>query len=175
MARSDPQQSKAYAWENSFTKHNRLLSQREMWKLVKQACRLYRVPMVHMRFPNKNTYAGKTLPSQYDPNEHSITVRPRHMTIDVALHESAHAICDWVLGWQHAAHGPRWVSIYMVLLDRFKVMPVVGAKAMARKHGLKWAPLYKVAPKNIRRLHPRLVKLARFNHPEELVEWLAGK
>lgn len=177
MARSpknDPQEQTAYSWENSFTQHGKKLTEKEMRTAIKRATRIYRVPMVQLRCVSKDSRSRKKLMSYYDPNTHLISIRPRHMTLDVALHEAAHAIADWILGWDIEIHGPHWLGIYMTLLIKFKVLPQSALEATALERGLKWTPLWRVSPTRIRQVHSALFRRARFNHPEELIEWLAA-
>ncbi len=172
--KNDPQVQSAYSWENSFTHQSRKLTENQMYSVIARVLKLYQVPMVQLRCIKRDKRNGKVLSSEYDANDHLIRIVPRHMTIDVALHEAAHTVIDWILGWNVEPHGAHWLSVYMTLLDRFKVMPLTGSTAMAKERGLKWTPLWRVAPKRIRRVHPAMVRLARMNHPEELIACLAG-
>lgn len=105
--------------------------------------------------------AGKRLSSQYDPDSHTITLRPRHLNPAIVLHESAHSITDWILGWEGPAHGPEWLGVYMVLLEDFGIAPRVALHASADKVGLSYRTREYVAPSVIRRRYKRRTKQAR--------------
>lgn len=168
MARSpkhDPQEQRAYAWENSFTKAAKpAYTPAEMRAAVERACRSYRVPAPQVHCVKRDKRNGKLLTSYSQADCRLIQIRPRHMTLDVALHEAAHFICDWILGWDLEIHGPQWLGIYMNLLVRFRVMPVSALIVTAKEKGLQWTPLWRVSPRHIRCMNRARVREARLNH-----------
>lgn len=158
--KTDPQQYRAYAWEGSlYDWSTERLSDKALTTAVAKACRMYRVPVPAVHFARADTYKGRKLTSSYDPNDHSITLRPRHRNLNTALHEAAHAVTDYVLGpWSTEAHGKEWLGVFMVILERFKLSPRAALAASAEAKGLKFEPYGRVSPKAIRKTFRKLYR-----------------
>lgn len=139
------------------------MSERAVRETVGLASRKYRIPAPELIFPSKNNLRGKKLPSQYDPLSHTITLRPRHLNGAIVLHETAHAITDYLLGWDLEAHGPEWLGVYMVLLEDFGISTRVSLHASADEAGLVYRTRALVGPATIRRRNQRRVRQARAN------------
>ncbi len=163
MSTRDVQQYRAYNWEAGFTRYMpNKLSTKALKAIVAKACRLYRIPPPTLQVVTKNKRDGKKLTSFYDPNDHHIVLRPRHTDLNTALHETAHAITDYVLGpWATAAHGKEWMGVFMTLLARFRVAPRVALEAHARKRGLKFVNAKSSAPRAFRIAHAAKARKAR--------------
>lgn len=160
--KSDVQQNRAYKWEDSFTKWaGPHMTQSAALETVASASRRYRIPIPEVIFPTKNKRSGKDLPSQYNPITHTITLRPRHLNGAIVLHEIAHAITDYVLGWYLDAHGPQWLGIYMVLLEDYGISTRQALHASADEAGLKYRTRDRVGPRQIRKRNRRRVREAK--------------
>jgi hypothetical protein len=163
----DEQQRAVYAWEDAWRHWNiRIESQRVLRYWIRQAERKYGTrPVKAILFPKNDRghkvdqRSGKRLKllTAYDPNNHTITRRPRHCNVPVARHEVAHAIHDDIFGDyvtpDHQPHGPVWLSIYLNLLIAAKIAPREALLASAKAAGIKWAPLGRTLPGRIRRLY----------------------
>lgn len=144
--RSDPQGKAAYDWEDSFTLWpGAYLSQKRARELVAAACRKYRIPTPTIRF--LKTDRG---PSSYTAYDHVIKLRPRHMNAAIVLHETAHAITDYILGANLEPHGAEWLGVYMVLLEDYRIIPRSAMELLAKERGLKYRGRHLVDPKKIR-------------------------
>jgi ABC-type Fe3+ transport system substrate-binding protein len=122
---------------------------------------MYRVPAPAVFYASKNKRNGKKLTSLYDPNRHTIWIRPRHMNINTAAHEAAHAIVDWILGPHGESHGREWVGVLMVLFDKLKIAPKTALVAYAKTTRLAFSTPGLVGPKEIRRRYAARAKLAK--------------
>jgi hypothetical protein len=156
----DRQQKRAYAWEGDFMYWTPMIAKnKDIAKVISDACRMYRVPPPKVRFAVRNSQSDS---SYYDPNLHEILILPKHREVGTALHEAAHAITDWIIGpWDTEAHGPEWLGVFITLLDRFKVIPRVAAEAHAKAKGLKFAASELSKPSKMRSAHSKKVKNAR--------------
>jgi hypothetical protein len=132
-----------------------------MMKLVAKSARLYKVPIPRVHFFKSNRSKRKKFaPSYYDPNTHTIYLRPRHMRPNVALHEVAHAIIDWIMGpHSRAGHGKAWLGVYVELLAKFEFFPREVLAFSLKKAGLKYST--RVHWSSIRKNHPKQVRDAR--------------
>lgn len=164
MKNSDPQQARAYKWEDSFSAWpGATLKPPRAGRIIEAAHRKYNVPLPKLHFPTRDRKRGqkKLQPSQYNPDAHSILIRPRHMNAAILLHESAHSITDWILGYGLQPHGPEWLGVYMVLLEDYGIMPREALHASADAAGLKYRTRAYVGPGVIRKRHRRRVRLAK--------------
>lgn len=158
MKNSDPQQGKAYKWEDSFSAWpGATLQPPRAGRIIEAAHRKFKVPTPKLIFPVRDRKRGqkKLQPSQYSPDAHSILIRPRHMNAAILLHESAHSITDWILGYGLQPHGPEWLGVYMVLLEDYGIMPREALHASADAAGLKYRTRAHVDPKHIRKRNRR--------------------
>lgn len=130
-------------------------------KAIAAASRKYRIPVPEVLFASRNKRRGKDLPSQYEPLRHRIILRPRHLNGAIVLHETAHAITDYLLGWDLQSHGPEWLGVYMVLLEDFGISTREAIHASADKAGLEYRTRAHVAPLLIRKRNRRRVRRAR--------------
>lgn len=158
----DRQQNLAYKWEDQFLHWpGSYLTEKGATEIAKAAARLYRIPVPELVFGKRDTRDGKDLPSSYYPDEHKIVFVPRHMNTLVVLHEMAHAITDYILGGNLEPHGPQWLGVYMWLMDRFHIAPTIALTASAKAIGLKFETKGIAGPRNIRKKHKRLARLAK--------------
>ena len=143
----DRQQTRAYDWEGewpTFTK--KTLTQDECRTAIVTASGLYNIPVPVIRF-----LPGKRGHTWYDPNDHTINLRPRHCNLGICLHETAHAIHSHVTGDEaHEIHGPEWLAIYINLLERFEIASLTALTASAEAHALVYADLAKHSPRRLR-------------------------
>jgi hypothetical protein len=60
-----------------------------------------------------------------------------HWTPIMLAHEVAHWVCDHkkVKGQDH---GPVWMAVYMRIMDKFKILPLVVTVPFARAYGIKF-------------------------------------
>ncbi len=53
-------------------------------------------------------------------------------------HELAHHV-NWCQGYQFPYHGPRFMRVYIQILDNMRLIPAAGMRSIARKYGVKIA------------------------------------
>lgn len=169
---ADVQRQAVYDWEGSWRHWNlRVESPRVVRTWIRWAERRYGVrPVKKIYFPKNNRghkidkRTGKRLRlcTAYDPNNHTITIRPRHANTPVGLHEAAHAIHEKLFGALGGeAHGPIWLGIYLYLLIGAKIAPASALLWSAKKAGLKWAPINKIAPDAVHKRYSGLIRRAQ--------------
>lgn len=164
----DKQQKRAYDWEDGWLHWNKAtLTPHQVRGVVQRACSKYRIPVPVCRFHTADHVKGKLHPTQYDPNEHYIEFRPRHHNEAIALHESAHAIVDTLLGPYREAHGPYWLGVYLWLLQDHGLAPKDALLASAKNARLTWAPLGKIAPNKIRTSYKKMIREKREHDQSE--------
>ena len=159
----DPQKHKAYAWETSFRSFNEHNTpRRRLRRLIRRAERRYRIPPSKIIFTNRVHRAKRyaKIASEYEPNDHSITLGYNDHNYAIALHETAHAITDYLLGYDLEPHGPQWLGIYLELLEWAKVAPREALHASARAYGLNWIPIGRIGPRAIRRAYRGMIAKA---------------
>lgn len=176
---ADSQRNAVYAWEDKWESWNRAsASERRVRKAIRRAERLYKIRPTKILSVAKDRTNHKTdlrsgkgvrLSSEYDPVPHTITLRPRHMNLAVALHEAAHAIHDEIFGNisrpELEPHGPMWLGIYLWLLVDAKVAPEFALLGSAQEAGIRWNPMPRVQPSRIRRAYAKLARTAEFWTP----------
>jgi hypothetical protein len=134
----DRQQKRAYAWEGTFRSFcERTTTRREVRRIIKAACRLYRIPPPVVQFRSMAGGAKMRLSSDYDPSVHTITMGFTDCNHAIACHETAHAITD-ELYENVEDHGPEWLGIYLYLLEWCGVAPRTALRTSAKAAGLKW-------------------------------------
>lgn len=149
MAIKDPQARRLYDWENQWGAKwtTKQLTQDECREAIAHASLMYDMPLPAIRF-----FKGARGSTYYDPNDHSINLRPRHMNLAICLHETAHAVHSHVCGdeGEHEIHGPEWFAIYLNLLSSFDVAPLGALVAFADASGLRYADPSRHTPRRLR-------------------------
>jgi hypothetical protein len=144
----DRDTKKVYAWEDKWTHWNlpgfkTKTAHARRW--IAWACDKWGVPMPVVTRLGAN---AKTSWSMGSPEiGHRIELAPHHNNFAVALHEAAHVIDDYV-GDDDASHNPRWLGIYLWLLEHSDIYPKGTVTASAKAAGLKWL---KVSPTRYKR------------------------
>lgn len=133
----DKQQQAVYGWENGWIdwRHSKRLTESEVRYWVRWACSLYDVKPPVVRFHRRQM--GGT--SFYDPNDHTIEFRRRHMNIWCALHEAAHAITDTVLNPDLEGHGKQFMGTFTILLTKALPHSIERAKLKVNKESARRA------------------------------------
>lgn len=152
----DTQKHRVYAWETAFRSFNENNApRRRLRRLIRAAERRYRIPPSRISFANRVRRAKKyaKIASEYDPEVHSIRLGWNDQNYAIALHETAHAIVDSLLGYDFEPHGPQWLGVYLELLEWAKVAPREALYASARAYGLDWVPAGRIGPRAIRRAY----------------------
>lgn len=83
------------------------------------------------------------------------------MDLGSAIHESAHAIADYILGPWGIPHGKEFLGIYLSLLTKFKILPKSALLAHARTHRLQYCKMGQVSHRQIRKRFKAKVRNAR--------------
>jgi len=135
----DPQRERVYRWEDQFRSFiERTTTRRELRALIRKASKRYNVEPPSVKFRTKSGTRGR-ITSEYDPEEHCISLGWNDCNHAIAMHECAHAIADTIYGPFQQAHGTRWLGIYLDLLEWARVAPRSALHASAREKRLKWS------------------------------------
>jgi hypothetical protein len=134
MKKLDQQADKVYKWESEWSNWNHKAyddlkaPRRWMRWAAKQAGVAYRkMRPTHRQF------------SFYRPHDDTIFLTKQHWNAATVLHEMAHAIITDRYGERRTrltkrfvqAHGPEWLGVYMTLLARAGIAPMVALRASA--------------------------------------------
>lgn len=150
----DPQKAAVYAWENGWYDWcRRSITVREARRVIKKACRMYRVPPPAVRSHRHGEW------SYYHPDADVISFQYGQMNRQVALHEAAHVIlfkickqeADEESDGNFEDHGPEFLGVLLYLLNEFGVAPLVALTASAKDAGLRFTPVQGSAPSPLRR------------------------
>lgn len=136
MAADDPQKKILYAWED------RVIGPRDRTLIpyaraqmqvdaVWMAAGLLYAPVVHPLHPNTRRYVGKAHRSKVWLPEK----RPTPSWI--ILHEVAHSMTATMEG-EIDGHGPKYLWVYMTLVERHLKIPMLTLMATAKQAGLEF-------------------------------------
>jgi hypothetical protein len=156
MRARDRQQKRVYKWEGEWGRpwNRKTLTQDQCREVIAAACEWYSIPMPTLRF-----LVGRRGWTFYDPNDHSINLRQRHMNVAVCLHETAHAIHSHVTGDEdHEIHGPEWLAIYLWLLRRAEVASETALTKSVEAYGLSYGDLDRHSPRRLRATYRTLFR-----------------
>jgi len=134
----DFQRSRVYSWGALFTlpDHRRMSRKRSQCAcvdVVNRCCSLYGVPSCPVVFKTPRHQRC----AYYYPDGGYISLPPHMMRIDVATHEAAHHIVNYL--WPRAiSHGPAFVRVYMSLMHHLYGMDISWLRASARSYGVRW-------------------------------------
>lgn len=136
---TDPHKDDVYAWEDSWPgwgkNHITFKACRE---LVYQACDDYNVARPAVIQHPKRSFSWSM------PTKNRISIQGGEhranggRNVATALHEAAHHIAWHLYGDCIQDHGPTFLGIYLDLLNKAKVAPLVALEASARSCGLRW-------------------------------------
>jgi hypothetical protein len=134
----DPQQKRVYRWEDGFRSFlERTATRSQVRELIRKASKQYGIEAPRVTFKTKAGTTGR-ITSEYDPEEHAISIGWHDCNHAIALHECAHAIADTLHGQHLQPHGKEWLGIYLWLLQWAGVAPKSALVASAREKRLKW-------------------------------------
>lgn len=136
----DIQESKVYKWEEKWRDWNReTASLKELRELIHWACKKYglKPPAVKQHQGTAYSYSlGNVISFRRDQKNPAI-----------ALHETAHFICDKIFTEENLEdHSPEWLGIYMWLLEGARVAPRLALHSTAGAHRLRWVATWIVSP-----------------------------
>lgn len=140
----DPQCKAVYAWETEWADWNRgTCTLTEMREIVHWACGKYGLtpPAVKQHHTGEYSYSQGPL----------ISFNLTHKNPAIALHESAHYICDQIFGPDLAHHCPEWMAVYLWLLEGWRLAPRKALHASAKARGIRWLATWLVSPKRLKR------------------------
>lgn len=125
------------------------VSKRELEKYVRHACRYYRIKTPKLSIyddPSDQTFGYSECTIHEDGSRSAFCIylnRGFHgANIITLMHELAHYIADstWC---GHHGHGPKFVGIYMHLLDKYRVIPADAFRTVAKRRNIKIAGRFK--------------------------------
>lgn len=149
--KSDPQRSRFYKMEREFvgTAVHHKVSRVHLREVADHACRYYRVPLIRIVVFNDplNRIFGESVSFSIDGGPafgHVIRLNRGFHGANVAtlLHELSHHVIDNIYEGHHS-HGKKFVGIYMHLLDKYRVLPAVAFRALAKKYRIEIAGRFK--------------------------------
>jgi hypothetical protein len=146
----DKQREEAYDWERQFysVKCN-TAAPKWFRQALKESCARYKIkPPKLCGMPRKwSACAGVC-----DYQNGKIHFAKGYESILVLCHELAHWILDSYGYGDWGAHGPRWLGVYLWLLDSCLVLPLSLTEYSARKAGLRFRdPVKECAPGKLQR------------------------
>lgn len=135
--KSDPQRHLIYSLERETIGQsiNTRSSRDHLRSVASHACRKYKVPNVKLMFvhePDTRLFGWE------DHQKITLNSGFHGCNIYTLLHELAHHITDekYEEGIEH--HGPEFFSIYIDLMDRYRVFPRRQMKALADQYGVRY-------------------------------------
>ena len=129
----DPQREEAYAWENKFLAIKASpVDELRFRRVMRDICERYKVPV-----PKLKTIRSKKYAAFCDIENDRLEFVPQYRSIMILCHELAH----WIVyhyGYKHVYHGPRWLGVYLYLLDATYTLPLDASLPSVRKAKLKF-------------------------------------
>lgn len=160
----DKQTRRVYRWEDKFLEwvcHDPSFTKAQTAKNVAWACRKYGIPRPAVRHIKLQGYPF------YDPEAHAITFSEHFHNLQVVIHESAHAITDWLLGADGEMHSPEFMGILIWLLAERGIAPRSALLASLKETGVRAVHPSRVSPKSLRAHYRRQILWAE----EDREEW----
>ena len=146
----DPQQLLVYFWENQNFRalfYGAKMSKAEAEKMARSMARMYGVPAPRLT-TKRWGLRGDT--ARQDGPVLTVNIDKAGWTPILLAHEMAHWIKDsYNLGG--ADHGPVWMSIYMLLLHHYRILPQHVTEHSARVFTIKFKELASCVPGKLKR------------------------
>lgn len=145
-----------YAWEDQFLEwncHDSDLTLPMTRKVVRWACKAYRVPAPSVRWQSRRTRKGEY--PYYEPETHSLHFQRKLHNLSRTLHETAHAIHDWLFGADGEPHPAEFAGIYAKLIERKKLAPRAAILPSMAAAGVKFVHPSRMTPKAIKARYKR--------------------
>jgi hypothetical protein len=140
----DPQRNEVYRWEKNFSQlfYDHAMTKRSAHALALAMANYYKIKKPRL----DSIKVGRAYTAAADGQD-SIEVNTdmAQWTGPVIAHEMAHVICH-AYGADEPPHGPKWLAVYLHLMDKFNIMPADGLCASAKNAELKFTKLDKVKP-----------------------------
>lgn len=128
----DFQREEVYAWEYNFsTLKCSVLSPKDFKTIVNLVCTRYKVKRPTIGTMKSKMYAAQCYPSGY------IEFDKKFRSAFVLVHELAHYVLDQY-GHHRNFHHPRWLGLFLLLLDITRTIPLTASVPSARKMNLKF-------------------------------------
>lgn len=131
----DPQRDLVYAVEKiHLAGHCRhTMARKHIRKWTRSVCRAYGVPMPKLSFGK----VDRGFSAHYDHENATVRLDPKWGCNGLTLlHELAHLIC-YTHYPRAQDHGAAFCRVYGELLDRNRLVPFAGWKALCARHGVK--------------------------------------
>lgn len=131
---SDPQQDKLYTMEyeelRGHCRHTLPLKKLRRW--AREICTQFNVPPITIRIWKRKGYDAS-----YETDYHGIQLDPSNGRNALTLaHELAHHLVA-MKNPRAQDHGPTYCAYYAAILDGFRLVPIAGFKAIAKKYKVK--------------------------------------
>jgi hypothetical protein len=147
---TDPQREEVYSWESTLHSVRWNTADKEWFdKTMKALCKRYKVKVPDIR-PMPEKWQDAAGVCHYSKGR--IHFASGYKSIMVLCHELAHWVMDSYGYGDVGAHGPKWLGVYLFMLNASYVMPLDVLKYSARKAGLKFRdPLKECAPGKLKK------------------------
>ncbi len=148
---SDPQRSRFYKMEREFVGCSvyHKVSRDDLETIMRHACSYYRIKapkLVVYSKPEERVFGRSEYDEMPDGSLANFEIRLNRgfhgANVCTLLHELAHYIVDNTYE-NHHGHGKKFVGVYMHLLDKYRVLPAVAFRALAKKWRIEIAGKFK--------------------------------
>lgn len=135
----DPHKEDVYRWEDSWPGWGKNhIAFKHCKTLIDSACSAYKVPCPKIIQHPKRTFSWSMPTKDLISLQGGAARGPGGRNVPTALHEAAHHIAWHLHGDRIQDHGPTFLGIYLDLLSRARVAPLLALESTARSFGLKW-------------------------------------
>lgn len=135
---ADPQKHLVYRWEGRWRYFNeRTLTRAQAVRCVRRLARWWKVPMPRVRFLVRGVREWSYLQGDV------LALNYGQCNEAIVAHEMAHRVMDCWYGRRkvpHFHHGPEFMYVYLAMLNRLEVAPLVALTESARQEGIEWTP-----------------------------------
>lgn len=150
--RTDYQQNEVYAWEDQFLGAKNATSPEGYFRGVLRAiCKAYRVPRPVIRAMPKGKFYQDAAALCWADNG-ALYFRRGYRSVLTLCHELSHWVLDHYGYPDIGHHGPRFVGVYLYMLQGAQVMPLNVGIASAKHFGLDFRdPYEECSPERLKR------------------------
>lgn len=151
--KSDPQRSRFYKMEREFVGSSiyHKVSRDDLESIMRHACAYYKIraPKLVVYNDKDDRRFGESVSYSIDGGPdfgHTLRLNRGFHGANVVtlMHELAHYIVDATYE-NHHGHGKKFCGVYMHLLDKYRVLPAVAFRALAKKWRIEIAGKFKPA------------------------------
>lgn len=148
---NDPQRVRLYRLEREYVgaSVNHKVSQQHLREISAHVCAYYQIEPIQVVVfdaPSLRLFGEYTYYECANNDRYFESIRLNRgfhgANATTLMHELAHYITDNTYE-DHQGHGKKFVGVYMHLLDKYRILPSVAFRALAKKWGVKIAGKFK--------------------------------